>query len=91
MPRNGPSADHAEKLTAYDRVKEMASESRRNRAGESGDPAASATALLKIVDAPESALRVFFGEAPLEIAKEDYANRISMWEQWNNISQKAQR
>ena len=41
-----------------------------------GDPKASAAALLKVVDADEPPLRVFFGDAPLEMAKADYESRL---------------
>jgi hypothetical protein len=55
-----------------------------------GDPKASAAALLKVVDAQEPPLRVFFGEAPLELAKADYENRLRTWEQWQPVAELAQ-
>jgi hypothetical protein len=33
---------------------------------------------------------VFFGEAPLGIAKADYASRLELWEQWNPVALEAQ-
>jgi hypothetical protein len=46
--------------------------------------------LLKVVDAKEPPLRVFFGELPLQIARADYENRLKTWEQWQPISVLAQ-
>ena len=47
---------------------------RKARAGSGGpgDPEASAAALLKVVDAEEPPLRVFFGDTPIDVAKADY-------------------
>jgi hypothetical protein len=42
------------------------------------------------VDAAEPPLRVFFGTAPLGMAKADYASRIETWEKWNDLSVEAQ-
>ena len=47
-----------------------------------GRPQAAAPAVLEVVDADEPPLRVFFGAAPLSIAKADYASRIETWEKW---------
>ena len=74
----------------YEEVKEMAAASRKSRVGKSGDPYATRAAILKIVDAAEPPLRIFFGEAPLAIAKADYAARIATCEAWNAVSLEAQ-
>ena len=55
-----------------------------------GDPVATRRALLKIVDAEKPPLRVFFGEAPLAMAKADYASRIALWEEWQAVAVEAQ-
>ena len=55
-----------------------------------GNPAASAAALLKVVDAEQPPLRVFFGASPLETAKADYESRIRNWEQWQPVAELAQ-
>ena len=60
------------------------------RSPQPGDPKASAAAILKIVDAPEPPLRVFFGELPLQLAKADYENRLKTWEEWQPVSVLAQ-
>jgi NAD(P)-dependent dehydrogenase (short-subunit alcohol dehydrogenase family) len=84
------SAIHAAPLAAYDEVKVMAAALRKSRMSKSGDPHATRAAILKIVDAAEPPLRIFFGEAPLAIAKADYEDRIATWEKWNEVSLEAQ-
>lgn len=86
----GSSAIHATALSAYTGVKEMAEAARQSRVSKPGDPVASGRAILKVVDADEPPLRIFFGEAPLGIAKADYASRIAIWEKWNSVSVEAQ-
>jgi NAD(P)-dependent dehydrogenase (short-subunit alcohol dehydrogenase family) len=87
----GPSAKHSEPSSTYDEIRERTHRERaaRNTSGP-GDPKASAAAVLRIVDADEPPLRVFFGAAPLSIAKADYASRIETWEKWDDVSQLAQ-
>src|SRR6201993_2235405 len=60
----GASAKHAARLPAYAEIHEATEAVRRQRWAAPGDPKASAAALLKVVDAQEPPLRVFFGEAP---------------------------
>jgi hypothetical protein len=55
-----------------------------------GDPVATRSAILKVVDANRPPLRVFLGESPLGIARADYASRIALWEEWNDVSIEAQ-
>jgi len=69
----GPSAVRSDPNPGYDRVREAVAAGRRARVSTPGDPAASARALLRIVDADEPPLRVVFGTAPLGIAKSDDA------------------
>ncbi|WP_020141721.1 SDR family oxidoreductase [Terracoccus sp. 273MFTsu3.1] len=87
----GPSAKHSEPSSTYDDIRERTHRERaaRNTSGP-GDPTASAAAVLKIVDAEEPPLRVFFGAAPLSIARADYASRMETWEKWDDVSQLAQ-
>ena len=51
---------------------------------------ASARAVLKIVDAENPPLRVFFGELPLQLAKADYESRLRNWEEWQPVAVEAQ-
>ena len=86
----GPSAKHATPLPAYAEIKEEAQRARSRRAANPGDPKASARAILKVVDAENPPLRVFFGEVPLGIAKADYENRLKTWEEWQPVAIEAQ-
>lgn len=86
----GSSAVRSAELPAYAEVHAQVSEARAKRVSASGDPAASSAAVLKIVDAEEPPLRIFFGAAPLGIAKADYAGRIETWEKWDSVSHEAQ-
>jgi NAD(P)-dependent dehydrogenase (short-subunit alcohol dehydrogenase family) len=86
----GDSASHSAPNPAYDALREQTAKARSERNAAPGDPKASAAAILEIVDAAEPPLRVFFGTAPLGIAKADYAKRIETWEAWNHVSEQAQ-
>jgi NAD(P)-dependent dehydrogenase (short-subunit alcohol dehydrogenase family) len=82
----GASARHAAANPAYDTFREKAAEQRKARAGNPGDPVATREALLKVVDAENPPLRIFFGEAPLAIATKDYESRLATWREWQPVS-----
>jgi NAD(P)-dependent dehydrogenase (short-subunit alcohol dehydrogenase family) len=86
----GSSSKKATELPAYADAHAEAQKIREQRTSKQGDPQASATAILKVVDADKPPLRVFFGEAPLEIAKADYASRLATWEEWQPVAVLAQ-
>ncbi|NQX29023.1 SDR family oxidoreductase [Microbacteriaceae bacterium VKM Ac-2854] len=87
---SGDSAKTSAPLDAYAALHEAVAEQRKARVGTPGDPKASAAAILRVVDAEQPPLRVFFGTAPLGIAKADYAARIATWEEWDEVSRVAQ-
>jgi NAD(P)-dependent dehydrogenase (short-subunit alcohol dehydrogenase family) len=84
----GPSARIAKPLPAYDGIRQAQVERRANSTP--GDPAASAAAVLKVVDADPPPLRVFFGSSPLGIAEADYASRLETWREWQPVAELAQ-
>jgi NAD(P)-dependent dehydrogenase (short-subunit alcohol dehydrogenase family) len=86
----GSSAKHTTPLPDYDEAREAAQRARAARTSKSGDPKASAAAVLKIVDAEKPPLRVFFGELPLTLAKADYESRLRTWEEWQPVAIEAQ-
>ncbi|BBX66699.1 SDR family oxidoreductase [Mycolicibacterium psychrotolerans] len=86
----GPSAKHAAELPDYAEIHANAAKARASRSAQPGDPTASARAILKVVDAAEPPLRVFFGELPLQLAKADYEKRLATWEQWQPVAVEAQ-
>jgi len=87
---SGASSRRADPLPAYAEVHAATEAVRQQRWSAPGNPKASAAALLKVVDAEEPPLRVFFGEAPLGLAKADYENRLRTWEQWQPVAELAQ-
>jgi hypothetical protein len=45
---------------------------------------------LKVVDAKDPPLRIFFGSSGLPMTRAEYARRIETWEKWNAVSLEAQ-
>nr|WP_043594179.1 SDR family oxidoreductase [Frigoribacterium sp. CFBP 8751] len=84
---SGPSASRSDELEAYAEVREAAS--KRPSAADPGDPTATRSAILTVVDADEPPLRIFFGKAPLEIATKDYESRLKTWNEWQPVSVEA--
>ncbi|MCU1557220.1 MAG: short-chain dehydrogenase/reductase [Microbacteriaceae bacterium] len=87
---SGSSSVHSEPNPAYDDFRTQVQEVRQLRNANPGDPVATRSAILKVVDADRPPLRIFFGESPLGTAKADYASRLALWEQWNDVSIEAQ-
>ena len=46
---------------------------------------------MEIVDAEDPPLRVFFGDAPLQIAEADYASRLETWRAWQHVAHLARK
>ncbi|MEN4451809.1 SDR family oxidoreductase [Mycobacterium sp. SMC-16] len=86
----GASAKRTTELPEYEGLRADVARWRSERNAVPGNPEASAAAVLKIVDAEKPPLRVFFGSAPLQIAKTDYENRLRTWEEWQPVSELAQ-
>jgi len=86
----GSSSKRSAPLAEYKEVHDAADRARSQRTAKSGDPKVSAAAVLKVVDAPEPPLRVFFGELPLQLAKADYESRLKTWVEWQPVSIEAQ-
>ena len=84
----GPSAVSAEKLDVYEPVREANAE-RFSDPAAIGDPEATGPAILELVDTADPPLRVFFGATPLGLIRDEYANRVETWEQWDDLSQRA--
>ncbi len=84
------SAHRAQQLPAYDAARASLANFRTSTTTTPGDPRATASALLRIVDAAEPPLRVFFGEVGLPLIQREYAERIGTWERWNDVSLEAQ-
>jgi NAD(P)-dependent dehydrogenase (short-subunit alcohol dehydrogenase family) len=84
----GPSAVRAKTLQAYQAAHAAIAAFRaRNMRG---DPQATGPAILKVVDAKDPPLRVFFGSVGLPLTRSEYAKRIENWEKWNSVAEEAQ-
>jgi len=86
----GASAQHSTPLPAYDEVREDSARARAARIKTPGDPLATREAILKVVDAAEPPLRIFFGDGPLATAAKDYESRLATWKKWEPVSIEAQ-
>ena len=84
----GASAVRATPISAYDAARGIIAGFRS--ASVAGDPEATGPAMLKLVDAENPPLRIFFGSGGLLITRSEYAKRIATWEQWNDVSVEAQ-
>ena len=84
----GPSAKRATPMPAYDGARAAIAQFRG--ANTPGDPDATGPAILKVVDAAEPPLRIFFGSGGLPMTRAEYARRIETWEKWNDVSVEAQ-
>jgi NAD(P)-dependent dehydrogenase (short-subunit alcohol dehydrogenase family) len=86
----GSSAQRSTPLPAYAEMHQAAESFRSARTRTQGDPTASANAVLKLVDADQPPLRVFFGDGPLALATADYEQRLETWRAWEWLSLEAQ-
>src|SRR5580704_13441035 len=84
----GPSAKRAAPMAVYDGARAAIAGVRGKYAP--GDPLATGPAILKVVDAKDPPLRIFFGSSGLPMTREEYARRIETWEKWNAVSIEAQ-
>jgi NAD(P)-dependent dehydrogenase (short-subunit alcohol dehydrogenase family) len=84
----GPSAKRATQMAAYDGARAAIAAFRGNNIP--GDPDATGPAILKVVDAKDPPLRIFFGSSGLPMTRAEYARRIETWERWNDVSLEAQ-
>jgi len=84
----GPSSVHSREIPAYAEVRQA--RNRQRAAASAGDPTATRGAILKVVEADQPPLRIFFGEAPLGIATKDYESRLATWNEWQPVSIEAQ-
>jgi NAD(P)-dependent dehydrogenase (short-subunit alcohol dehydrogenase family) len=83
----GPSASQTKPMKEYDAVKAAF------QAGLTDDifgiPEATSDAVLKLVDSGNPPLRLFLGKMALPWAKQVYADRLSTWEAWGDVSSAA--
>jgi NAD(P)-dependent dehydrogenase (short-subunit alcohol dehydrogenase family) len=80
----GISAIHTTAMPEYDELK---SNFQASLGGDFfGTPAATAEAILKLVDTDNPPLRIFLGKKALPWVKQVYDGRMAEWEKWNDVS-----
>jgi NAD(P)-dependent dehydrogenase (short-subunit alcohol dehydrogenase family) len=84
----GPSAQRATPTPAYEAARAAIAKFRSGNIP--GDPDATGPAILKVVDAKDPPLRIFFGSGGLPMTRAEYARRLDTWEKWNAVSLEAQ-
>ena len=84
----GPSAKRATRMPEYDGARATIDAFRARNVP--GDPDATGPVILKLVDAEDPPLRIFFGSSGLPMTRVEYAKRIETWEKWNDLSLEAQ-
>ena len=84
---SGDSGVQSKGIDAYNDFKAVAYEQMKKMPY--GDPKATAEVVLKIADAENPPLRIFFGTTALPWAKQVYAERIAQWEKVNHLSEAA--
>ena len=87
----GASAVHATSMSAYEPVKAAFQQGfeEASKAGNFGEPEATAPAILQLVDSSNPPLRLFLGKVGLPWAKQLYAERLATWEEWAEIADTA--
>jgi NAD(P)-dependent dehydrogenase (short-subunit alcohol dehydrogenase family) len=88
----GSSATHATPQPQYDSLRNTIAEQQKqsmNRPGVIGDPVAAGPAILKLADADQPPLRVFFGTFPTMIIRGIYEKRLATWDEWKPLSVEA--
>lgn len=83
------AAPQARSLAAYTDQRGDFEAARRARRTDLGDPSASRSAILEIVDASDPPLRVFLGKYALDYAKADYVQRLAEWQRWQPLAIRA--
>ena len=86
---SGSSAVRAESMPDYDSVRNANAWSTRNADVKRGDPTASSTAILKLVDAENPPLRLLLGEAATQIVPQIYEQRLKVWAEWQDVARAA--
>lgn len=81
---SGASAIHTQPLAVYDELK--AAFQAGVAESSFGKPEATATAILTLVDSSNPPLRLFLGKVALPWARQAYAERLTTWEDWNEVA-----
>ena len=83
----GSSATMAQTVAAYDELRTQIAAGWSNY--RTGEPRATAQAMLTLVDADEPPLRAFFGQGLLGMIQGEYSQRLEDWSKWSDLSESA--
>ncbi|MGN8050660.1 SDR family NAD(P)-dependent oxidoreductase [Curtobacterium sp. 22159] len=84
------SAAHAEPLEAYRRLRDSMAQIREHSVASIGDPTATASVMLELVDMKEPPLRMLFGSGINEMIHDEYQKRLAEWDAHKALSEQAQ-
>lgn len=82
------SATHSQPIEAYDGLRQVMLANSTTMSA--GDPTATASAVLKLVDSDNPPLRLFLGKLPYMMIDHTYNNRLESWKEWREISENAE-
>ncbi|MEI7546368.1 MAG: SDR family NAD(P)-dependent oxidoreductase, partial [Mycobacteriaceae bacterium] len=85
------AAPYAAPLDAYATQRAEFEAARVERRADLGDPQATRSAILEIVDTADPPLRVFLGKYTFPYARADYEQRLAEWERWQPFAERAHR
>ncbi len=84
----GGASRHSETIAAYDPTRKWLCE--QMSSSSFGDPNATASAILAVVDAEKPPLRLVLGSTALPVIRKAYADRLATWAAWEDVSIAAQ-
>ncbi len=82
------SASRSKPINAYNGLREAMLANSGNMP--IGNPTATASAILKLVDSENPPLRLFLGKLPLMMIEPTYQKRLATWIEWKEVSENAQ-
>jgi NAD(P)-dependent dehydrogenase (short-subunit alcohol dehydrogenase family) len=86
----GASGVFADQMPEYDEVRDYRAKLFSGPLADPGDPEATGSAILELVDADEPPLRTFFGTGTLDMIRAEYEKRLAVWEEWDYLAVAAQ-
>jgi short-subunit dehydrogenase len=81
------SAVRAQSMKEYDQLKEAFQSGLTDDMF--GIPGSTVKAICKLIDSPQPPLRLFLGKFGLPMAKQVYQDRLSTWEEWQDVAVEA--
>jgi NADP-dependent 3-hydroxy acid dehydrogenase YdfG len=86
----GTSAIYGEAIPAYDQLKSALGKMEGLLPENYGKPEATVPAILKLIDSENPPLRLFLGKLGYTKTKQVYAEKLAIWESWEDVAVAAQ-